>query len=271
MDIFINECSLHEQFVEYTDFEPALKSFFQLLNTILSKRVAYKFYQRSDLLYVYKAVRNREFIASLNALKDKSFKSAINNVIHNKLNARDWTQEQMHLSDDNFTCNGEDITDTCMAELAERIVCKTIVGGLLINFPQSKFQNLASVTVEKNNQISTELDCTDNVPDLTKWFEDNFKLSQFEYNLESREPPLDSQTVLRDSRRFQKTNLQRQGGRALYRETETNLVWYVDNLHFGASAHLEVFDSTGQHIGEADIEHGNLDHSRSDPSKHISF
>lgn len=58
MDIFINECSLHEQFVEQADFEIALRDFFQVLNTVLNKTLDYKLHQRGDLLYVYKAVRS---------------------------------------------------------------------------------------------------------------------------------------------------------------------------------------------------------------------
>lgn len=162
MDIFINECSLHEQFVEQADFEIALRDFFQVLNTVLNKTLDYKLHQRGDLLYVYKAVRSTELVASLNRLRDKSFKIAINNVLYNKLNAQDWTQEQVHSSNDVFLCDGERVTDTCMAELAERLQSKIIEGGLLINFPQSKFLDLNSVTVEKNENIATELDCTDN-------------------------------------------------------------------------------------------------------------
>lgn len=50
---------------------------------------------------------------------------------------------------------------------------------------------------------------------------------------------------------------------------KTRHYWYVDNLHYGEAAHLEVFDSHGKkHIGESDLE-GNIDKTKSDSHKRI--
>jgi hypothetical protein len=100
--------------------------------------------------------------------------------------------------------------------------------------------------------------------------EAHFQISQFEYDLSSHVPPIDSQTVLRNMRRFERIGLPRQGGRALYKERDTGYIWYVDNLHYGASSHIEVFDSAGFHVGEADLA-GNLDRSKRDPNKRIDI
>ncbi len=270
MEVFINECSLHEQFAEHDDFDVALREFFSILNALLSKNIEYQLYQRSDILHVYKVVRDKKLITSLNTLRDKHFGTAVRNVLFNKLNARDWIQEQIHSSDDVFTYNDEIVTNTCMAELAERVENKMIDVGLLINFPESKFHDLISVIVIKNDEISTELDCVDNKLTFAAWLETNFQISRFEYDLNSRIPPLDSQTILRDKKRFERTNLPRQGGRVLYREKSTGCIWYADNLHFGMAAHIEVFDSTGFHLGEADLS-GNLDYSKRDSNKKISL
>ncbi len=43
-------------------------------------------------------------------------------------------------------------------------------------------------------------------------------------------------------------------GRRVYLEQTTENYWYVDSLHYGPSAHLEIFDHTGNHIGEAALD-----------------
>ena len=50
----------------------------------------------------------------------------------------------------------------------------------------------------------------------------------------------------------------------------TGNYWYIDNLHFGKAAHLEVFDKTGLHIGEADLQ-GNIDTTKQDRNKAIDL
>lgn len=70
--------------------------------------------------------------------------------------------------------------------------------------------------------------------------------------------------------RFEKTTRTDQG-RTIYRERNTGRLWYVDNLHCGKAAHLEVFNSTGkQHLGEADLQ-GNIDRSKRDTQKTIDL
>lgn len=267
MDVFINEYSLHEQLVEHDKFADAIGGFFSVLNILRSKNPEYQLYQRSDMLYVYRAVKGEEFNVSLSTLRDKSLKIAVFNLF-NKLNPHDWIQEQIHSSDDIFTYNGEIVTDTSMAELAERFEYKMLDIGLLVNFPESKLQNLTSVTVIKNDEVSTDLACVDNKKDFANWLEDNFHISRFEYDPNSHTPPLDSQTILRDKKRFERTRLPSQGGRTLYRERNSGHLWYVDNFHFGAAAHLEVFNSVGLHVGEADLL-GNVDELKRDQNKRI--
>lgn len=271
MDVFINECSLHEQFADQNDFDVALQIFFQVVNRLLTVRIEHPLYQRSDLFYVYKAIRNKAFIASLNAVREKDLRVSVRNVLHNKLNARDWTQERVHSANDVFTCKEDLVTDTSMAELAERILCHTTESGLLINFPESRFRTETSVIVEKNEDSSAPIDCVDQKQTLELWLDKRLQLSKFEYDIASRTPPIDSQTVLRDRGRFERTQLPRQGGRILYRERKTQYIWYVDSFHFGEAAHIEVFDQHGlNHIGEACIV-GILDTSRRNPSKRISL
>ncbi|MDE5081019.1 MAG: hypothetical protein O4859_06735 [Trichodesmium sp. St18_bin1] len=94
------------------------------------------------------------------------------------------------------------------------------------------------------------------------------QLSQLNYDESSSSPPIDTQTILKDTNRFKRTQNQYHG-RTIYQEKETEYLWYVDNLHSGKSAHLEVFDNTGKnHIGESDLE-GKIDRTKSDKKKSI--
>ena len=94
------------------------------------------------------------------------------------------------------------------------------------------------------------------------------QLSQLNYDESSSSPPIDTHTILKDTNRLNRTQNQYHG-RTIYQEKETGYLWYVDNLHSGKSAHLEVFDNTGKnHIGESDLE-GKIDRTKFDKKKSI--
>lgn len=63
---------------------------------------------------------------------------------------------------------------------------------------------------------------------------------------------------------FEKTTFIQQG-KAVYKEIETGYFWYLDNFH---KTHYEVFDSKGQHLGEASLE-GKLDKTKKDNGRTI--
>lgn len=46
--------------------------------------------------------------------------------------------------------------------------------------------------------------------------------------------------------------------------------YYRDTLHAGKSAHLEVFDKRGNHVGEANVETGIIDYFKANPRKHLN-
>lgn len=127
------------------------------------------------------------------------------------------------------------------------------------------------IQIVKNNdeQNKIYLDSTESKTGLENWLEKNCQLSQFQYDESSSSPPTDNQTILRNSSRFEKIGRE-YDGRSIYREKKkTGYYWYVDNLHCGEAAHLEVFDSHGKkHIAESNLE-GNIDKTKSDPDKRI--
>ena len=65
---------------------------------------------------------------------------------------------------------------------------------------------------------------------------------------------------------FQKINKTVQG-KNVYKEKKNDRYWYLDNLH---KNHYEVFDNTGIHLGEANLE-GELDTTKKDKNKTITI
>ena len=63
------------------------------------------------------------------------------------------------------------------------------------------------------------------------------------YDSTSSIPPRDDETFLADKNVFQMTQHAFQG-RKMYRKIGTSELWYVDNLHYGMDAHIEVFNET---------------------------
>ena len=260
MEIFFNECSLHEQFHDKASFEKAIRVFFSVFNTLNKKKVERKLYWDKDTFLIYSVIKNELFVASLNKISDKSLQKAVINMLYNKLNIKDWKLVRIHSADDWFECENELVTDTSLAELAERQLRNVVLLGLLVNFPESKFSDKKTIDVIKNgNKTSTiTLDCIGNRKELEDWFATNLQFK--EYDINSNIPPTDAETVLRDASQFQKTKFVEQG-RYVYEELETGYYWYVDNLHYGRSAHLEVFDTRGRHVGESNLI-GEIDTSK---------
>ncbi len=240
-------------------------------------------YEDSKLFVNYEAVKGSDFNQSLNQIKDRSLKLAFKNVLFNKLNPKEWRKEQVHSSTDSFDClmineQYKVVNDTSLAEIAERKLQNSSSTYLLINFINSSFHlvhphitNCCLITIVKNNDEVNciKLDGLDNKSALEDWLEHTFNLSCSVYDELSNDPPTDEQTILRDKQRFQKTSF-RWHDRAIYREVATDRYWYVDNLHCGKSAHLEVFNKAKTHVGEADIE-GNIDECKQDENKKLDI
>jgi len=282
MEIFINEVSLEGQYLTDAEFKDAVISFIAIFDLINEKIKDKQIYKEDSRLYVnYEAVKGSNFNVSLNNIRDKSIKKAFINVIFNKLNPKEWRKEQIHSPTDSFDClmSNEQykiVNDTSLAEVAERNLQNSNSKYLLINFINSSFNlihphinNCCLITVVKNNDEGNciKLDSLDNKSALEYWLEYNFYLSRAVYDELSNAPPRDEQTILREKQRFQKTS-HTYDRRVIYCEVATARYWYVDNLHFGKAAHLEVFDQAGCHVGKADLK-GNIDKSKRDQNKTI--
>jgi hypothetical protein len=92
------------------------------------------------------------------------------------------------------------------------------------------------------------------------------------YDRTSRDPPRDAETVLlQRPDRFERVGrFELNGRRQVYCEVESGRLFYVDNLHYGASAHIEVFDAQERHIGVATLD-GEIDFTAAKPERSISW
>jgi hypothetical protein len=283
MEIFINEISLEGQYINELEFVSAIKDFieiFKLLNKKTNNKQVYK--EDSKLFVNYNAIRESNFSASLNIIKDKSLKQAFVEIVFNKQNPKEWRKEQLHSSDDLFDyLNNEtskNVTDTSLAEVSERSLRNGDSIYLVINFKSSTFNLLhpdikecCTIPIIKNNDETQpiKLDGIDSHSALQNWLEVKLSLSRIEYDFLSRYPPKDQQTILRDTQRFQKTQIL-YDGRSVYREVQSDRYWYVDNFHYGQASHIEVFNAQGDHIGESDLD-GNIDETKKDSNKMIDL
>ena len=73
------------------------------------------------------------------------------------------------------------------------------------------------------------------------------------------------QFLLDDTSRFVRTHRFNKRS-TIYQENGTNRFWYRDDFH---RTHFEVFNSTGDHIGEASLDDGILDTSKRDSAKSL--
>lgn len=282
MEIFINELSLEGQYFTETEFTKAAGIFNALFFAIYQLENKQIYCEDRRLLVNYEAIKGSNFMASLNRIKDKSIKQHFLDVVFNKFNSKEWRPEQVHSVHDNFDyvtpTETRDVRNTSLAEVAERRLRHKDKLYFLVNFANSSFnqvhpqiQDCCIIPIVKNNEEANPiyLDSLDNKAGLKQWLEIKFKWSEFEYDESAKNPPTDKQTILRDYARFEKTSIVVQG-RTVYRELITDRYWYVDNLHIGKTAHLEVFDKTGKHIGEADLQ-GNLNTVKKDLAKTIQL
>jgi len=255
-EIFINECSLQGQFQTVKLFEKAIREFMNVFRSFKQKDTLNTQLYKSNVFVSFQAIKQSPFEASLNQISDKSLKNAFIELIFNKINPIDWQSQQVHQTTDQFilTETLQSVTDTSIAEIAERKLQKAELIYLLINFSCSDFQTqhptfqlCRVIIVSKNQTQEICLDCLDNKNAFEEWVQDK----------------LDSRSLLEiKTSRYKKTTYIVQG-QPVYEEILNGNYWYLDNLH---KNHYEVFNSQGKHLGEADLN-GIINTNKQDKTK----
>lgn len=249
--MFINEYSLHEQYHDVSEFEESVKLMVLLVQTVKDRAPPRTLY-KSELMENYRAIGGQDFRASLNKIRDLQIRENFVRIVYDRSNSIVWQTEQKHNSDDKFRFAGEDVGGTSMAELAERKMDDLDLACALLNFMNSPIPGQQTISIVKNERDNADLLSFSMRRPLDEWLDSVLDFFRFEYPHDAQVPPRDRQTILRDGLRFEATNETRQG-RRVYRELTTRYFWYVDNRHFGPSAHLEVFDKRGGNLGRADL------------------
>lgn len=224
------------------------------------------------------------------ALSDESLHQSLNHIgqdlienfrviVYDMGNPAPWEPERVHdgdflyvwemkpAADRNVVSlgDGADVTNTSMAELAERKLRDTGLDGCLINIDGSALDDVNPVDLLKVDHARVALPsfCTD--AEFVAWFR-RYVAHIPAYSDDENEPPRDEQTCLADRTLYEPTGREFQG-RKIYRHTTSRQLYYVDNLHFGAAAHIEIFDKFGRkHVGEASLD-GKPRPNTKDPNK----
>lgn len=262
MEIFINERSLHSQFMEMQAVANAVASInrvlFRLVDVPLEKRVLF-----DPELYLRPTAQGHLFSGCLEQLPDKEVRLQFKRLLREHFSASSWRDEATQKVCA-YVCRAIDVRDTSIAELAERNLHGN--DGILLNFEFSDFSSEDCLTVVKEHNEAVVLHSLSSTAHLEQWAAAFPELGFGSYDPNGGRTPLDSETVLRDRSRFIKTKLKNQA-RAVYLERATGLYFCVDNLHEFA-AHLEVFDAQGAHVGEANLN-GVIDTGKADATKFL--
>lgn len=240
MEIFINELSLHGQYPSQETFTTAVTKFVEVFSYIQDKVKSNEIF-KNELFIDSKALKDEVFKQSFENIKNPQLKVAFKGIIFNKLNPKNWQSERLHSPDVLYTsekCTHHEkfVTETSVAEIAERKLQRPQKRFLLINFIESQFNDCGCFDVNKDgHEYVIELDCIENKEALKLWLDLSIS-------------PLD--VFLRNTDRFVRTSFKQQGA-TVFQEITTSNYWYIDNFHRNE---FEVFNSTKQHIGVANID-----------------
>lgn len=243
-EIFINERSLHGQFAEH-NIKNVIKNFIAVLKFINSQQFSSDVFTTKlffNIAYAYKDEHIGGILENDQNLK-KIFFDNIRNVSK-------WENERIHDPKSTYIYKEENYVESSVAELAERKLVNRNIKDILLNFQDSIFAQSNTINICKNGAIYVSINCSFDEDSISECFVRHGLIDpKSKYNTNSKYPPRDFQTVLRDNSTFALTTYLNQN-RKVYERLNYGQLWTVDNLHYGTEAHIEVFDKvTGVHLG----------------------
>lgn len=151
-------------------------------------------------------------------------------------------------------------TDNIIRSATECFIDKTDERTIVISFLCQDVWNRDFVPIIKDAPHYEGLPIMSNIPyfnpvgSFVEWYKVQNSNRQF---------------CLSDVCRFERTKHIRSASKQrIYKEINTNNYWYYDSFHKENKEHYEVFDSNGNHIGEADLK-GNIIEGTKDIKKSI--
>ena len=267
--VFLNEFSLEGQYPSVEDFEKSLRDVSAALEMLVTPNVMRSVQMKyTKSLYAHNSGPTTPFAQHFARLRDKSVRELFLQLL-NRLAAMEWRDNPAQLPAAVYRWGTDDVTDTTLAEGAEQKLQNANDSHLLISFAQSRFSDLHNVIVIRHpDSLAYLLNCHGE-SSLWDHLASILSIDRLRYPDDATRPPRDWQTVLRDQTRFLRTDRPRVQGRRVYEESSTGFLWYVDNMHFGRGAQIEVFKHNGTyHVGVASVA-GTIDETKRDPARHM--
>lgn len=269
MEVFINECSLEEQYDNTFDFGQSIGKFVKALNFLVNSDEEKKVY-KSRHFFNSRAISGSHLGTTL---KNSPSINALFNSAINRVNPKNWQDEQKHNNSTSYKIHQSEFGSTSVAEIAERVhICKNYIGGLL-NFDSSSFSDLNEINITKDEGISIFVNCfSDETSTYNFLVEKGILVPTAQYDETSSFPPTDRQSILSNKDVFTPTNYPNNQGRKVYQRKGTNELWVLDNLHFGQNAHCEIFDlQSRHHIGTSLYNEIKINFNEKDNTKRIKL
>lgn len=255
MIAFLNDTSMEE----HTDWGAALNLFREVTQELSGIADLFR-----DSSFFQSVEFKRRFGDSLSGTSPE-VRAVIRQIAFSERYWKCWRPSRISVEVDEYSCQPLNLTftDVSVCEAAEKkLVCSDYEVGM-ISAVDSNFANSIELEVEKlgSGQSGKLCNCY-SIQIVRQWIAQQ----RGHYDPTSNSAPRDFQTILeKDPARFERTGRHQRVAnkeRRIYRELKTGRQFYVDEGHPGHSAHLEVFDADGNHLGEADITSGALDPSK---------
>lgn len=264
MELILNERSLHGQFGVW-NVKEAVKRFLSAVRSVNDSGLEKRVWTSGSFF----AVEVMAGVRLDNILDDdRELKEAF---LQNIRNAEKWEDDCHQNLECSYQHNQLEYVNSSVGERTERHLNLPNDPGTLINFGGSVFEEAASIFVIKIPGEGCHIDCVLDNDTMDAWLISKGLVDPtLDYNIKSRNPPKDYQTVLIKKTGFARTSRRNQG-RTMYLRTGYDQYWVVDNFHIGPYAHIEVFDAaSGDHLGTSPINSINLQTKYRDGDKHIT-
>jgi hypothetical protein len=200
------------------------------------------------------SVRNLAFVRRFNQLK-MDLQAIFRGLVFGATGVQCWRPGRIGNSFYRLSSEGADTIDSSPGEsFEERLFSERVA---LVGSERSSYatRNEIDITKRVEPEVVARVRCAVRAEEVTRLVRSWGALPPI-YDIASVRPPTDYETVLRsDPGRFRASHRHaRHGRRRIYIEIETNRQFYVDDLHYGLAAHLEVFDDVGSHVGVATLD-----------------
>ncbi len=260
MEIFINETSLQGQYSSKYALENAVKQLISIFDAVLPHQNTTNVYQDETTFWYRNVIENQTFQMGFEQLAPP-IRQLFRVAILQRYAPKNWKDTRLHHSEDFYFYQETIVTDTSIAEVAERNLQVSNRKRLLLNFIESNYAGLSFLPIFKEEMDKGEpiiVDCIENAADFNKW-------------LAILPVKRNDAFLTENPTRFQRTATIVKGA-TVYLEIATGYRWYIDTFH-DTTPHFEVFDAQKIHIGEADTQTGIIDTGKKDKRKNgkISF